>query len=173
MRLFIAVNVNDDTRSSLIRLQNDLRSNSKHGNFSSPENIHLTLVFIGECNEAQTKNVKEIMNSTSFEQFELIIDNIGRFRRNGGDIWWAGVRSNEHILTLQQDLTKKLTVAGFDIDTREYNPHITLGREVRTNEQPKNIEQFSETVNKIDLMMSDRIDGRLVYTRIYEKEAGK
>jgi 2'-5' RNA ligase len=48
MRLFITINFNDDTRSRLLALRDELRGKSKHGRFTLPENLHLTLAFIGE-----------------------------------------------------------------------------------------------------------------------------
>ena len=171
MRSFVAINFNDAVRSRLLDLCNDLRSRSKRGRFSLPENLHLTLVFIGECDAKQIDTVKAIMDGISFKPFEIMIDRIGRFRRDGGDIWWAGVRDSAQLSDIYDNITKKLTAAGFEPDTRKFSPHITLGREVVTNNVPRNIEPFGETVNKIELMSSERIGGKLTYTPIHKKEA--
>ncbi|MCL2143674.1 MAG: RNA 2',3'-cyclic phosphodiesterase [Methanomassiliicoccaceae archaeon] len=173
MRLFIAVNFSDDMISRLTEIRDGLRSNSERGRFTSSGNIHLTLVFIGECDEKQTDTVKSVMDSVRFGQFEITVDRIGRFRRGSGDIWWAGVRDNAQLSNVQNYITKKLTALGFDIDGRDYTPHITLGRDVRTDEKQKDVGPFAENVNAIDLMRSEHIDGKLVYTKIYSKEAEK
>jgi len=171
MRSFIAINFNDTVRSRLLGMCDDLRSHSKRGRFSLPENLHLTLVFIGECDAPQVNAVKAMMDGISFRPFEVTIDRIGRFRRDGGDIWWAGVRDSAHLSDIYNNITKKLTAAGFDPDTRKFSPHITLGREVVTDNVPRNIEPFGETVNKIELMSSERIGGKLTYAPIHKKEA--
>jgi len=168
MRLFVAINLNDGTRSKLVELRNDLRSGSRRGSFSRDENIHLTLVFLGECDPAVAKAA---MDSVEFSKFDLIMDHIGRFRRDGGDIWWAGVRACGRLLELHKDLTAAMSAAGIETDMRAYDPHVTLGREIRTDAKPRNIDEFGETVNKIELMRSERIDGTLTYTPIHERRA--
>ena len=169
MRLFIAINFNEATRARLIALRDELRQKAAYGKFSPPENLHLTLVFLGECNADQATRAKNAMDAVNLEPLAVTIDCIGRFRRDGGDVWWAGIRGNGPLLKLHRDLTDKLIAAGFDLEKRKYSPHITLGREVVTNEPPKEIEPFSETVSSIELMQSEHIRGKLTYTAIHEK----
>ena len=169
MRLFIAINFNNATRSRLLSLRDELRSRSDRGNFSLPENLHLTLAFLGECDAKQIAAIKTVMNTVVFEQFDLQIERVGRFRRDGGDIWWAGLRGSKPLLDLQRELTDKLIAAGFSLEKREYKPHVTLGREVVTDAAPWPIEPFEETVTAIDLMKSERIAGKLTYTAIHER----
>jgi 2'-5' RNA ligase len=169
MRLFIAVNFNRETLSRLIALRDDLINTSRRGNFSSDENLHLTLVFLGECDANQTALVKTVMDETGFKPFTVNIDRVGCFRRGGTDIWWAGVRENAELLSLQKNLTDSLLYEGFSVDRRKYSPHITLGREVVTGGKPYNIEAFGETVGKIELMKSERIGVKLTYTVVCAK----
>ena len=171
MRLFTAINFNSATKSKLIMLRDDLKNNSSRGNFTAPENMHLTLVFIGECDARQTAAVRAAVDIINFFPFELTIDRVGRFARGGGDIWWAGISFCGALSTLHADLLKNLMRAGFKPDARKYEPHVTLGREVAANYEPKKIEPFGETVARIDLMKSERVNGRLVYTEIYGKSA--
>jgi len=157
---------NTDTRSRLLALRDELFSRSKRGNFSLPENIHLTLAFLGECDARQTAAAKAAMDAVRFDPFDIHIERIGRFRRDGGDIWWAGLRGNRQLSDLQRELTDKLIAAGFSLERREYKPHITLGREVVTDAFPCRIEPFGETVSSMELMKSERIAGKLTYTAI-------
>ena len=172
MRLFIAVNFCDDTRSRLLDLRDELRFRSERGNFSLPENLHLTLAFLGECGAGQTAAAKAAMDTLSFAPLDIQIERIGRFRRGVGELWWAGVKECEPVLDLQRELTDKLITAGFSLDKRKYSPHITLGREVVTDASPWRIEPFGEAVSGIDLMKSERVYGKLTYTAIYSKKAG-
>jgi 2'-5' RNA ligase len=169
MRLFVAVNFSDETRTKLVALCNELRGTSTRGRFTLPENLHLTLAFLGECDAKKVVAIKTCMDDVKFEPFDLMIDCIGRFKRNGGDIWWAGVRENKKLLELHQKLTAGLNASGFVCEERKYSPHITLGREIVTKAQPRQIEPFGETVSKIDLMKSERIAGKLTYTSIYRR----
>ena len=173
MRLFIAINFNSNTKSKLLALRDELRTHSSRGNFSLPENLHLTLAFLGECDARQTAAAKAAMGSVRFEPFLLTVERIGRFRRDGGDIFWAGVRENKPLLDLQQELTEKLIAAGFSFDRHKYSPHITLGREVVTEWPPRRFEAFGEKVSSIELMNSERLQGKLTYTVIHTIGANK
>ena len=169
MRLFVAINFNNETRSRLLAFRDELRSTSKRGNFTVPENLHLTLAFLGECDGKQTSAIKSVLTTVSFEPFDIAVDSVGRFKRDGGDIWWAGLRESKPLIELQRELTDKLVTAGFSLDKRKYNPHITLGREILTDVKPWKIEPFGETVSLVDLMKSERINGKLTYTSIYRR----
>ena len=167
MRLFIAINFNNDTCSRLLALRDKLREHSRYGNFSHRENLHLTLAFLGECNAKQHTDVKSVFDAITFDPFKIIIDHAGRFKRGGGDIWWAGVRDNPALTKLQGKLSERLRLIGFMLEDRKYSPHITLGREVITDYAFDKIEPFGEIVNTVDLMKSERIGGKLVYTKLY------
>jgi len=169
MRLFIAINFNIETKDRLIALGDELRSRSERGRFSLPENLHLTLAFLGDCDDKQTAAAKAAMDVAVFDPFDLVIERIGRFKRDSGDTWWAGVRENRALSDLQQKLVAGLCSQGFNLEKRKYSPHITLGRDVVTDVMPYPIERFGETVSRIDLMKSERINGKLTYTSIYHR----
>ena len=174
MRLFVAINLSDMTRSRLVSMRDELREDARRGNFTRAENIHLTLVFIGECTDAQASAAKAAMYETKFEPFTMTIDHIGQFRRYGaGCIWWAGVRECKPLEDLHHELMKRMIAKGITADERKYSPHITFGRDVVTKKGPWAVEPFFEDVNAIDLMVSERIDGKLTYTSIYRKRAGE
>jgi 2'-5' RNA ligase len=166
MRLFIAINFKNETRSRLLALRDELRGRSQRGNFSAPENLHLTLAFIGEASPKQVDTIKAIMDTITFKPFAATIDRLGTFSR--GTLWWAGLREDKPLMDLQREVEHKLALCGFKMDGRKYSPHITLGREVVTDAKPWTIGPFGETVGTIDLMKSERINGKLTYTAIYE-----
>jgi 2'-5' RNA ligase len=168
VRLFIAINFDDETIARLISLRDELRSHGECGNFTATENLHLTLAFLGECDAKQTADIKNAMNEAAFEPFPISIERVGRFKRDGGDIWWAGAQASKPLIGFQSDLTDKLIGAGFLLDKRKYSPHITLGREVVTKAEPWQITPFGETVKSVDLMKSERINGKLTYTAIFK-----
>jgi len=167
MRLFIAINFNDDTINKLLALRNDIRENSTSGNFSLPENLHLTLAFLGECSGQETDNAKTAMNMIRFSPFPITIERVGRFRRDDGDLWWAGVKENNALQAMQRAIVNELELIGFSLEKRKYSPHITLGRKVATTASPNKITPFGETVASFELMKSERIAGKLTYTAIH------
>ena len=170
MRLFIAVNLDEDSRRRLAALRDTLRSRSTRGRFTISENLHLTVAFLGECDPMKTNKIKDAMDSIQYEPFSLSIDRVGRFRRDGGDIWWAGTTDNETLKEMRSALVKELKAEGIDIEER-FDAHITVAREVCTDERPHEVEPFTFKVDSVDLMRSERIDGILTYTVIHTKGA--
>jgi len=170
MRLFIAINFSDATKNSLLSLRDELRSSAESGSFTLPENLHITLAFLDECSWKQTAAAKSAMDSVSFKPFDMRIERIGSFgNRQSEALWWAGASVNAVLSDLHRRLTDNLIAAGFTLDTRKFSPHITLGRRVVTDAAPRRIEPFGEVVRKIDLMKSERINGKLTYTAIYSR----
>ena len=171
MRLFIAINFNNNSKAQLLKLRDVLRSRSKGGNFSRPENIHLTLAFLGECDARQTAAAKAALDAVGFAPFFVEINQIGKFRRYGGDLWWVGVKKNELLSNLHRQLAELLENAGFELESRKFSPHITIGREIITSAVPWEIEPFGEEVTSIELMKSERIQGKLTYTAIHRRQS--
>ena len=169
MRLFIAINLSPETKDKLIALTGELRAASPRGNFSLPENLHLTLAFLGECSENQASRAKSAMDALDFQPFDLRVERIGRFPREGGDIWWAGVSQSGPLMALHRDLTEHLLRADFSLERRPYRPHITLGRKVSASLPPRPVTPFAQRVTSIELMKSEQIAGKLTYTAIYAK----
>ena len=61
MRIFIAINLEQEISDALEKLIHKLKDQSVQGNFTRKENLHITLVFIGET--SRIKPVKEVMDS--------------------------------------------------------------------------------------------------------------
>jgi 2'-5' RNA ligase len=168
MRLFIAINVSDNTRDRLLALRDELRGRSSHGNFTRPENLHLTLAFLGECNDTQAASARYAIDEVDFEPFYMRFERIGLFRRPRGNLWWAGAKESGRLIYIQRQLMELLIEVGFAFDKQKYSPHITIARDVVADEsvRPWPIEPFGEFVERMDLMKSERIGGKLTYTAI-------
>jgi len=171
MRLFIAINFPDDIKAAIAEIRDNIKEAALRGNFTVNNNLHLTLVFLGECNAQQTETVKAIMNSTILSEFTLMFDKAGCFKRDGGNTWWIGLKESKPISVLQINLTQQLKQKEFIIENRIYTPHITIAREVilPAGFVKPEVMQVGFSVKSIDLMKSERINGKLIYTKIYAK----
>ncbi len=162
MRLFIALHFSPEIKNLLLDTIDDLRDQADRGNFTRPENLHLTLAFIGET--TNTAAVKRAMDRWKFKPFELTVGGSGRF----GELHWAGVEKNPTLFNLAEGLKEDLRKEGFLIEKRPFKPHITLGRQIESREPIRlNVPKTSMTVSAMSLMRSDRINGKLTYTEIY------
>ena len=172
MRLFIAINFTDENRRILADAAELLRSNSRSGTFTREENFHLTLAFLGEVEPYNVKKLRQIMAAAADEAFDFEIGGLGKFKRTGGDIYWLGVERKPELMTLAKNLQDNLRAGGFDIEDRAFKPHLTLGRQVILNCDPKSLDMptIKCHAGRISLMQSERVRGVLTYTEIYGKE---
>ena len=175
MRLFISINLSQHTRTKLLYLQNELRFNSTKGYFTLPGNFHITLVFIGDCCACRASHlccactvslIKAEIELIEFDPFYIIINRIDRFKRDYGDIWWAGIESNHQLQELHNNITENLLDKKVLLKRRDLKPHITLGRKIKTDVLPRQIKPFNELVTGITLVESEFINGKLTYTII-------
>jgi len=174
-RLFISVNCNDKVKKQLLSVQDKIKSHSVKGNFSLPENLHLTLVFIGETPEDKIPPIATVMEKAlkpPVDSFLLTFSTTGCFKHSDKELWWIGVERDDTRLvilkTIRQRIADGLSSEGINFDNRPFNPHITLGREIKHDTPiiiPK--QEIMYPVNRISLMKSERIGGVLTYTEIF------
>lgn len=173
MRLFIAVNFDDITKQQLTEVQCRLRKYSLCGSFTAQENLHLTLVFLGETAQIHIPAIIEAINFVKFDPFCLCIKGIGRFRNCGDDTLWIGIEANRSLTMIHDELVDRLKFAGFEIEKRKFTPHITLARRAQMNDDfnPALISQKTTAIysdiSKISLMKSEQAkNGRMIYTEM-------
>ena len=162
----------DATKKKLYDCAMKLKTMSYNGNFTRFENFHLTLNFIGETN--RVSDIKGVMDTLVFDSFSLRINKFGCFKRDSGDIYWLGAQDNKTLNSLYQQLNEGLSKKGFKTENRAFKPHLTLGREVNLKESFdrkifSEIDFTSSVIKSVFLMKSERVNGKLVYTPIYEK----
>jgi 2'-5' RNA ligase len=176
MRLFTAILFNKEIMDSLYDSVERLRSSAKSGTFTTKENLHLTVNFIGETKRLMEvqQAMKLAVEKTKVGSFALSIGGFGKFKRKEGDIYWIGVEKEPSLWRLQKELVKELKEIGFfDVDDKDYKPHLTLGRRVIVHEEfneskfELGITSMQMEVARLSLMKSERIQGKLVYTEIY------
>lgn len=165
MRLFIAALFTPEILAELREAIDRLRRTAVSGNFTHPENLHMTLAFIGET--SCVEDIVRAMREAGPQPFELTLSGCGMFRQSGGNIVWAGIAENRPLAEYAGRLADALRRKGFKIESRAFKPHITLGRQVVLPERLNlEVKPLSMRCSKISLMRSDRPDGRLTYTEI-------
>ena len=167
MRLFISINFDDNTKEKILAVQNRLRQKGR-GRFTSPENLHLTLAFLGEVDEAGIPEIKAVMDSLTVQEMRLIFSHIGYFKRDS-ELWWIGAEADAELMELQKDLIRGLKSSGFAPDDKRFRPHITLAREMHIGAADSKAllpKPFAAHVNSIHLMHSHHQNGKLIYTEI-------
>ena len=162
MRLFIAVRFPENITAALEDAQKDLKRQGLKGNFSRVQNLHLTLAFLGETDDAAF--VKAAMDAVGFENIDIKLKGAGKF----GDLYWAGLEENRLLSDYVKRLRGELSARGIWFDPKPFRPHITLVRKGRAQGNVKvNVRESAFSAAAVSLMKSERIDGKLVYTQIY------
>jgi RNA 2',3'-cyclic 3'-phosphodiesterase len=93
------------------------------------EQIHMTLRFIGEVEGSQFKDIKESLSDVNHPPFSMGIRGVGHFPPRGKPkVIWAGVTSQERLLTLRRTIEKQLSICGIPPENRKFAAHITLAR---------------------------------------------
>ncbi|MBO5598883.1 MAG: hypothetical protein J5943_09835 [Oribacterium sp.] len=91
MRLFIAINFNENMNYALLKMQNGLKRTGVKGSFTREENLHMTMVFIGENDDPRI--IEKIMRNVSFKAFTIRVSGFRLFKDIDGLAGIAPVRS--------------------------------------------------------------------------------
>lgn len=161
MRLFVAIQLSEEMKSSITGTMHALKKAGVRGSYVPTQNLHLTLAFIGETKDAAV--VKEALGTVSFKPFRLALSDIGCF----GDLVWIGLKGNQGMPAVVKSVRDALDVAGIDYDRKKFMPHITIIRKASGPWQQVPAPKGEMMVKKISLMKSEQKDGKRVYTEIF------
>jgi 2'-5' RNA ligase len=135
MRLFVAVDLPDEARQAIAVHQKLLAgplSKSKDGlKLVEPSRMHLTLLFIGEAQEARVPAIVESMNApASMPPFDVTFGGVGVFPpRGAAHVLWLGItEGGDQLARLQHDIAERVRELDIEFDDRPFHPHLTLGR---------------------------------------------
>lgn len=166
MRLFIAINLNDEMKDALLDIQDTMRTYGVRGRETPAENMHLTLAFIGDYDDPD--KVKSVIDSIEISPFDIKLSGIGAFR----DLWWAGIEESAPLQAVVRRLRRALSEADIPFDRKKFSPHITLIRRadgrLSDASQGEMADLFGATMNvdHISLMRSDRGKHGMIYTEL-------
>ena len=129
LRLFVALDLPRSLRTRLSALAGGLQG----ARWSPPENLHVTLRFIGEVTRDQAEEADAALASVRAPSFLLSLAGVGTFSRGGGKgdratSLWAGVERCPELAALQAKVESRLQRAGFAPERRRFTPHVTLAR---------------------------------------------
>ncbi|MFW6281831.1 MAG: RNA 2',3'-cyclic phosphodiesterase [bacterium] len=133
MRLFLAVNLNENLKNTINKKIKDLNNNSKTSmKLVKKDNFHITLKFLGNVDEDKINLIKEKMDFLSkyHNSFILTIDKINAFPEiDYPKVIYLAIKDQQNsLIKLHRDLDYKLNEIGFKRNERVYLPHVTLAR---------------------------------------------
>ena len=131
-RLFIAVETSAEARQRLGALQKAVPCAGVQIKWVRPENIHLTLAFLGDTEAAMAEQVKALMDEAAAAASPFAFDVIGAGyfgSRREPRVVWAGLTGDlTPLKKMQTRLSNGLKALGIPLDERDFKPHLTIGR---------------------------------------------
>jgi 2'-5' RNA ligase len=145
MRLFVAIDLPYDVRKHLSQWLPP-HSGLKH---TQPEQLHLTLLFLGECTQEQASLIKIRLQNIHFESFQITVRNIGAFPdKKNPQVFWAGVEKSKELMVLHTRVKEALLMFKDSGIAHGFKPHITLARAAKGYEY-KETERFYKKMGEI------------------------
>lgn len=129
MRCFIAAWPTDETRAALHRLIVGLKDRVLQGRAMQVRNLHLTLAFIGELEDARARALAARCTDLADVACDWTIDRVGSFPR--ARVAWAGGPVDQSFADSVARTRRRLDELGIAYDHRPFVPHVTLYRDVR------------------------------------------
>jgi 2'-5' RNA ligase len=124
-RLFVAAEIPDEAKEKLSRISEGLPGAA----WVPPEQMHLTLRFIGEVEESVYRDVQAALSGIASPSFYLTLKGVGHFPKRGDpETLWVGVAGNEDLVRLRNRIEGALVRRGLPPETRKFHPHVTLAR---------------------------------------------
>ena len=125
-RLFVAL----DMPEAVARFLYELNPRMRGVRWLRPDQIHLTLSFLGNVGSDAEKTLLERLGAIEFGAFFLPIAGIGTFPAKGRpNVIWAGVGAGHpHLFQLHKRVQEAALAAGLQPDLRAFHPHVTIAR---------------------------------------------
>ncbi len=183
-RAFIAIDLKDEDIVRKIRtIQERLKASGADLKLVEPENLHLTLKFLGNVEESRVPEIVEAMEKAAdvVQPFEMRLKGMGVFPNpRYVRVVWVGVEEGtEETKAMASVLEDELVKRGFRRETKPFTPHVTVAR-VRSGRNKAelisavrelmNVDLGTVEVDRIRLKKSDLRPEGPVYTTVEEVE---
>jgi len=177
-RGFIAIDISSFPK--LIQFENEIKNTGASVKLVEPENIHITLKFLGDAEEELIDSIEEIMKDAVKENdpFEVQLQGAGVFpNQNYVKVMWIGIRNGEKIGDIASKIDEKTADLGFQMEKRGFSAHLTIARVksaknkeklLQIIEKYKDIEFGSFKVDSIKLKKSELTPKGPIYTTLKE-----
>ena len=180
IRSFLAFELPSQIRQVLLRVHDELKRSKLDVRWVRPEGIHLTVVFMGDVQEADISPIVKGIGEAclTYGPFPVALRSMGCFPNSRKpSVLWLGVESDlERMSRFRDDLQEKLLPFGIQAEKRDFRPHLTLGRFKKPGRSPAELEELLSKhrgltspvcpLNELILFKSDLKPGGAVYAKM-------
>lgn len=160
MRLFLALRFDSQMNKALTSTLHDLKVAGVKGNYAPAQNLHITLVFLGETDRAS--EIKNLIGAIPVPAMRIGFDKFAMY----GNILTVEVKGNQKLKNYAASVRAALDSAGIDYDHKKFSPHVTLVRKANGSFKGVQIPKGAVTLSHVSLMKSVQKDGKRIYTEI-------
>lgn len=131
-RCFICLELSRDCIEYIEEIQGIIKKkNLFYGKLTEPENLHLTLKFLGEISDEQIKEIQKRLSKIKFSPFEANLGEIGSFSARALRILWIKLQG-KGVFDLQIEVDKALE--GLFPKEARFMSHLTIARIKKVND---------------------------------------
>jgi 2'-5' RNA ligase len=169
MRVFFAIWPHGKAQKQLAGLVQQLGLDSLcGGRKTKAENIHLTLVFVGEVDSSQVETLCQVAGEVErcgMKAFDIAIEKI-RYWKHNSIVYGELSIIPQELMELVTALRNALSAAGFSLEERPYKPHITLMRNASCRTLPESMKPVSWRAREWVFIRSDQTSAGVSYVPI-------
>jgi len=153
IRAFIAIELPANITDALKNIQDSLKDEMNKVAWVKPENIHLTIRFLGDIETCKIDSIAGLLEGAAVKthSFDISVKGVGGFPTiDNPRVVWVGIEDNKNVLPLYNNLEEGLESLGLKKEERSFKPHLTLGR-VKFLSDKKLFKKRIEKYNNINL----------------------
>ncbi len=185
IRLFIALPLGQEVERYLSSIIDELKPHGGSVKWVAPQNVHLTVRFLGDTEEQRVPKIKQLLDKVASEYptVATTIDRLGAFPNlRRPRVIWAGIHDNvDRLEKLARQVELGVRKLRFEKETKGFKPHLTLAR-IR---KPQGLEQLIAhlesfvlepqvlTLDRLVLFKSTLTPKGPIYNRLYEAVLGQ
>ena len=130
MRLFVALDFPEEVRWKLLGLVAQLKSQFPETRWVRPEEMHVTLKFIGHVDEQKAESIAAALKEVHTSRLvDMTFRGVGFFpNERRPRIVWCGVEASRNLGELAAKIDHALEPLGVETEPRAYAPHLTIAR---------------------------------------------
>src|SRR5579872_623709 len=129
MRLFIALDIDEDIRERISRFVEGVRNFAPDARWMKPESMHVTLKFLGEQPEDAIQSIKKSLTDISAGGSEIHFRGYGFFpTATSARVFWVGMDTGHELAAMARMIDDKIADLGIPKEEGTFRPHLTLAR---------------------------------------------
>lgn len=165
MRTFIAIELPKEIKDALARLQAKLKTTGADVKWVEPQNIHLTLKFLGERDDKKVEKITRALEEVAHQKspFTIRISSLGAFPNiNSPRVIWVGIdKGDNESKEIAGGLEEKIARLGIPKEERPFSSHITVGRTRSSLNREKLVQELEKSADYFGEKKLEFIAGKI------------